>query len=49
MTHIGILSDTHSCWDDRYALHFNDCDEIWHAATSAARTLFSASRPLRPW
>ena len=28
---IGILSDTHSCWDDRYALHFADCDEIWHA------------------
>mgnify|MGYP002605320192 CR=1 FL=1 len=31
MTRIGILSDTHSCWDDRYALHFKDCDEIWHA------------------
>jgi putative phosphoesterase len=28
---IGILSDTHSCWDDRYAVHFADCDEIWHA------------------
>lgn len=28
---IGILSDTHSCWDDRYAKHFSDCDEIWHA------------------
>ncbi|MCM1076284.1 MAG: metallophosphatase family protein [Bacteroides sp.] len=28
---IGILSDTHSCWDDRYAVHFKDCDEIWHA------------------
>ncbi len=31
MTRIGILSDTHSCWDDRYAAHFADCDEIWHA------------------
>lgn len=31
MTRIGILSDTHSCWDDRYAVHFADCDEIWHA------------------
>lgn len=31
MTQIGILSDTHSCWDDRYAIHFKDCDEIWHA------------------
>lgn len=28
---IGILSDTHSCWDDRFATHFADCDEIWHA------------------
>lgn len=31
MTKIGILSDTHSCWDDRYSIHFADCDEIWHA------------------
>lgn len=31
MLHIGILSDTHSCWDDRYAAHFDGCDEIWHA------------------
>lgn len=28
---IGILSDTHSYWDDRYAEHFAGCDEIWHA------------------
>lgn len=31
MKRIGILSDTHSCWDDRYATHFAGCDEIWHA------------------
>ena len=31
MKRIGILSDTHSCWDDRFALHFADCHEIWHA------------------
>lgn len=31
MTRIGILSDTHSCWDDRYALHLGGCDQIWHA------------------
>lgn len=28
---IGLLSDTHSCWDDRFATHFAGCDEIWHA------------------
>ncbi|MCM1110540.1 MAG: metallophosphatase family protein [Clostridium sp.] len=31
MKRIGILSDTHSVWDDRYAAHFSGCDEIWHA------------------
>ncbi len=31
MKKIGIISDTHSYWDPRYAEHFKDCDEIWHA------------------
>ena len=31
MKRIGILSDTHGYWDDRYASHFADCEEIWHA------------------
>lgn len=31
MKRIGILSDTHALWDDRYAKYFADCDEIWHA------------------
>ena len=31
MKRIGLLSDTHGHWDDRYLLHFADCDEIWHA------------------
>jgi hypothetical protein len=31
MKKIGILSDTHSCWDERFAKHFADCDEVWHA------------------
>lgn len=31
MKKIGLLSDTHSCWDDRYATHLEGCDEIWHA------------------
>lgn len=31
MKKIGLLSDTHSHWDDRYARYFADCDEIWHA------------------
>ena len=31
MKKIGIISDTHGYWDDRFAVHFADCDEIWHA------------------
>lgn len=31
MKRIGILSDTHSCWDDKFSLYFAGCDEIWHA------------------
>lgn len=31
MKRIGIISDTHSYWDDRYATYFSECDEIWHA------------------
>ena len=31
MKRIGILSDTHGMWDDRFAIHFADCDEVWHA------------------
>ena len=31
MVKVGLLSDTHGFWDDKYALYFNECDEIWHA------------------
>ena len=31
MKRIGLLSDTHGHWDDRYTKHFAECDEIWHA------------------
>lgn len=31
MKRIGIISDTHSCWDPRFAEHFGGCDEVWHA------------------
>lgn len=50
MTRIGILSDTHSFWDDRFYTHFECCDEIWHAgdfgSTEVADKL-AAFRPLR--
>ena len=31
MKKIGIISDTHSFWDDSFGKYFSNCDEIWHA------------------
>ena len=31
MKRIGIISDTHGYWDERYRYYFEPCDEIWHA------------------
>lgn len=31
MKRIGLLSDTHSFWDEKYEKYFSECDEIWHA------------------
>lgn len=31
MKKIGVISDTHSCWDYRFLKYFKECDEIWHA------------------
>ncbi len=28
---IGLISDTHSHWDDKFVKYFQFCDEIWHA------------------
>ena len=50
MKRIGIISDTHAYWDERYLQHFETCDEIWHAgdigSVEVAERL-SAFRPLR--
>ena len=31
MMRIGLLSDTHGYWDERFEKYFQPCDEIWHA------------------
>ena len=31
MKKIGIISDTHAYWDEKYLHYFEPCDEIWHA------------------
>ena len=50
MIKIGLLSDTHAYWDDRYVTYFADCDEIWHAGDIGSDTLalqLSSLKPLR--
>ncbi|MDE5560399.1 MAG: metallophosphatase family protein [Bacteroidaceae bacterium] len=39
MTRIGLLSDTHGYWDERYAKYFGACDEIWHAGDIGSKEL----------
>ena len=31
MLKIGLLSDTHGFWDDKFLKYLKHCDEIWHA------------------
>lgn len=48
MKRIGILSDTHSCWDDRYAQYFADCDEIWHAGDIGDAAMLDRLKAIGP-
>ena len=48
MKRIGILSDTHSLWDDRYAKYFSGCDEIWHAGDIGDLTIIDRLEKVAP-
>lgn len=46
---IGIISDTHGFWDDKYETYLGDMDEIWHAGdigTTELADRFEAMRPV---
>lgn len=50
MKRIGLLSDTHAYWDERYTKYFEDCDEIWHAGDIGSLEVaqkLAAIKPLR--
>ena len=50
MQRIGLLSDTHGYWDERYLSYFKECDEIWHAGDIGSLEIaekLSAFRPFR--
>ena len=49
MTTIGIISDTHSYWDERYLKHFEPCDEIWHAGDIGSVEVAERLAAFRPF
>ncbi|MDR3262645.1 MAG: metallophosphatase family protein [Tannerella sp.] len=50
MVKVGLLSDTHGWWDDKFAGYFGECDEIWHAGDIGSELVadrLDAIKPLR--
>ena len=48
MKRIGLLSDTHAYWDERYAKYFSECDEIWHAGDIGSMELVMRLQEIAP-
>ena len=48
MRKIGLLSDTHGYWDDKYLKYFVDCDEIWHAGDIGSDELAARLASIHP-
>lgn len=48
MKRIGIISDTHSYWDDKYLKYFEPCDEIWHAGDIGSLEVAERLNEFRP-
>ena len=49
MKKIGIISDTHAHWDDKYEYYFGQCDEVWHAGDIGSLEVadrFEAMKPM---
>ena len=49
MKRIGLLSDTHSYWDERYEKYFADVDEIWHAGDIGSTELAERFQVFKPF
>jgi putative phosphoesterase len=48
MKKIGLLSDTHACWDVKFAHYFSACDEIWHAGDIGSEEVLNQLQALKP-
>lgn len=49
MKRIGLLSDTHAFWDDKYLEYFAECDEIWHAGDIGSLEVAQKLAAFRPF
>lgn len=45
---IGLLSDTHGWWDEKYVTHFESCDEIWHAGDIGSVSFIEQLEAIKP-
>lgn len=48
MKRIGLLSDTHGFWDDRYLKYFEECDEVWHAGDIVSEDIADRIQAVKP-
>ena len=48
MTPVGIISDTHGFWDEKYEFYFQDCDEIWHAGDIGSSYVADKFEDMKP-
>ena len=49
MIKIGLLSDTHGYWDEKYLQYFEACDEIWHAGDIGSLEVAERLAAFRPF
>ncbi|MCL1943604.1 MAG: metallophosphatase family protein [Candidatus Azobacteroides sp.] len=49
MIKIGLLSDTHGYWDNKYVKYFSSCDEIWHAGDIGSMEIVEKLSSLKPF
>ena len=45
---IGIISDTHGYWDEKYIQYFDSCEEVWHAGDIGSLELADRFEAMRP-
>jgi putative phosphoesterase len=45
---IGLLSDTHGYWDEKFVPYFSICDEIWHAGDIGSEEVLQKLEQIKP-